>query len=886
LTENRGEKRELKKIWAVIIIGLLCFSMFSIFPQKAKAENGRALETVIVGSDGATYYSTIVLQAGVQYTIEVSGTYVWGYPTSQCKGDAMYGTKDSWATYWSIDSDTGGIMGGLYMVGWDAPNFKPWGEYNSEHEYYYALVGTGYPVGFLIWDSAYWDNSGSLTVKIYPDSDPVGYWKFDEGSGNTAKDSSSNGNDGAIYSPNWVDGKVGKALHFNGVDGWVDIPHNPTLSGFSQMTMEAWIEMDSFQDRVKGIVCKASGTAMPTPDSEYALVLFNTTPAFEVCNGNYLVRAFGSQKTPNTGTWYHIAGTWSGTTYAFYVNGVLCDSGTNSPSAPYSYPIDLQIGRIGTYSWTYFSGIIDEVKIYNYARTADQILADYTSGQQYPITLNFAGADEIVGNDGQTGYTLKSDETNLYMVLNSADFSLVPSPDPNPLPNMGALVGMKTWCMFTPTNALQGSFTITFPSVMDYEYKMTGIIGGNVRADISIIEQGKSDLDALASQVGYQEDFWCLGSDSGGKSNYNYNIASTFNGITLNAGATYKIQLDWAAYASILIGGFMFGDSQEYQGANFWSRLHLTQPYISGESVSSQTASLTMPSGLVVTAHSPVALSIIDSEGRRTGWNPITETETNDIPAAFYSGVNSTPQSIAVPYPESNTYSLQVFGTGTGNYGLTAYTVDSQQVVTSMHNYLGNIASGESQTFLMQISGKNLTFYKCAYVHIDPRSLNLVSKGEWITAYIELGKSFNMQNTNISSIMLNGTIPVAPSAPVTIGDYDSDGIPDLMVKFNRSALESFIYNKGIRYGNVALTITGELLDGTPFKGTGVIFANYAGDANNDRAINIFDILAVKSRWETTPDSSSWVPDYDVNGDEAINIFDVLIIKSNWGQTTP
>jgi hypothetical protein len=134
------------------------------------------------------------------------------------------------------------------------------------------------------------------------------------------------------------------------------------------MTIEAWIEIDSFQAPVKGIVCKASGTAMPTPDSEYALVLFNTTPAFEVYNGNYLVRAFADQKTPNTNTWYHVVGTWNGTHYAIYVNGVLCDSGTNSPSSPYSYPIDLQIGRIGTYSWTYFNGTIDEVKIYNYAK--------------------------------------------------------------------------------------------------------------------------------------------------------------------------------------------------------------------------------------------------------------------------------------------------------------------------------------------------------------------------------------------------------------------------------------------------------------------------------------------------------------------------------------
>jgi len=211
---------------------------------------------------------------------------------------------------------------------------------------------------------------------------PVGYWKFDEGSGSTAYDSSGNSNHGVIHAATWTEGRIGKALHFNGIDSWVQISHCSILSGLSQMTVEAWIKIESFQAPVKGIVSKASGTAMPTPDAEYALVLFNTTPAFEVYNGNYLVRAFAHQKTPNANTWYHVAGTWNGTYYAIYVNGVLCDSGINLPSSPYSYPIDLRIGRHGTYSWTYFNGTIDEVMIYNYARTAEEIWSDYVGIEQ------------------------------------------------------------------------------------------------------------------------------------------------------------------------------------------------------------------------------------------------------------------------------------------------------------------------------------------------------------------------------------------------------------------------------------------------------------------------------------------------------------------------
>ena len=45
----------------------------------------------------------------------------------------------------------------------------------------------------------------------------LGHWKLDEGSGTTAKDSSSNANNGKLTGgPQWVTGKLGKALSFDG----------------------------------------------------------------------------------------------------------------------------------------------------------------------------------------------------------------------------------------------------------------------------------------------------------------------------------------------------------------------------------------------------------------------------------------------------------------------------------------------------------------------------------------------------------------------------------------------------------------------------------------------------------------------------------------------
>ena len=53
-----------------------------------------------------------------------------------------------------------------------------------------------------------------------PDPDLLGWWKFDDGTGTIAVDSSGNGNDGVfIQDPDWVAGKFGGALHFDGQGG-------------------------------------------------------------------------------------------------------------------------------------------------------------------------------------------------------------------------------------------------------------------------------------------------------------------------------------------------------------------------------------------------------------------------------------------------------------------------------------------------------------------------------------------------------------------------------------------------------------------------------------------------------------------------------------------
>jgi PKD repeat protein len=162
--------------------------------------------------------------------------------------------------------------------------------------------------------------------------------------------------------------------------------------------------------------------------------------------------------------------------------------------------------------------------------------------------------------------------------------------------------------------------------------------------------------------------------------------------------------------------------------------------------------------------------------------------------------------------------------------------------------------------------------------------INLRSKGVWVTAYIELPEGYNVSDIAVSSILLNGTIPVDMSAPAVVGDYDNDGVGDLMVKFNRTQVVEYMLSQGITFGNVTLTLTGELYDGTPLKGETVIRVSpLLGDVNCDGKVDILDILEWAKAFGTVNGEEGFNPTVDVNGDNVIDIMDAVLISLHFGE---
>lgn len=108
-------------------------------------------------------------------------------------------------------------------------------------------------------------------------------------------------------------------------------------------------------------------------------------------------------------------------------------------------------------------------------------------------------------------------------------------------------------------------------------------------------------------------------------------------------------------------------------------------------------------------------------------------------------------------------------------------------------------------------------------IDIKPETLNLKSKAKFVTCYIELWEGFDVEDiepgtvaiTKMNDVSLES--PLYTVGPSIIGDYDGDGIPDLMVKFSGEALISLL-----KVGNQKLTVAGNLNDGTAFEGSDII----------------------------------------------------------------
>lgn len=103
-----------------------------------------------------------------------------------------------------------------------------------------------------------------------------------------------------------------------------------------------------------------------------------------------------------------------------------------------------------------------------------------------------------------------------------------------------------------------------------------------------------------------------------------------------------------------------------------------------------------------------------------------------------------------------------------------------------------------------------------AVVEIAPTTLNIVSRGLYITCYIEMAGGYDPANIDVATVTINGAVS-AEMTPTEVGDFDDDGIADLMVKFSRRDVLDSIDE----LGDIEVTVAGQV-DGQGFEGVDTI----------------------------------------------------------------
>lgn len=195
-----------------------------------------------------------------------------------------------------------------------------------------------------------------------------------------------------------ISGEFGEALSLDGVDDWVDLSNGGTnnLGVSGAMTVSLWFWADN--DNANQYLMDNRGPGSWWFIKEYTAGTLCAGISNNLC---FEDRVAASDSDWNPGEWNHVAVTDDGTTASMYVNGVLVDTGPGESS---SITTNLRIGTRYTNS-TYFSGDVDEVRVYNRALAADEIETLYQGAHVVSGLVGYWSFDDE-GVSATTAYDL------------------------------------------------------------------------------------------------------------------------------------------------------------------------------------------------------------------------------------------------------------------------------------------------------------------------------------------------------------------------------------------------------------------------------------------------------------------------------------------------
>ncbi|MEJ2593830.1 MAG: LamG domain-containing protein [bacterium] len=234
---------------------------------------------------------------------------------------------------------------------------------------------------------------GDIALRILNDYIPPesetgdkAYWKFDEGSGNTTLDHSTNTNNGnLINNPAWVTGVSGTALDLDGIEDYLDCGTDGSMDiGTGDFTLSAWINMGSDQEVYPTIVAKGAGS---NTSAGYWFIATGNKLSLLFSNGSSRITLNSSSVGYADNNWHHVAASIDrSNNVTFYLDAVNIGevdvsqfNGQNIVSSN-----SLTVGSWQTSATSFFDGKIDEIKLIGDALTQSEITALFNASDDPP----------------------------------------------------------------------------------------------------------------------------------------------------------------------------------------------------------------------------------------------------------------------------------------------------------------------------------------------------------------------------------------------------------------------------------------------------------------------------------------------------------------------
>ncbi len=203
------------------------------------------------------------------------------------------------------------------------------------------------------------------------------YWRFDEGSGTTTRDSSDHEIPTALAADvTWTAGRLGQALAFpGGASGetgpTVTLATNPLATCTTELTVAAWIKLDEVQPWAR-VFDFGTGTTRfiylaPSDGAGMHFAMVSENGAFDLVSPTVPLGA--------DGMWHHVAATVAADgLVTLYADGTAIASGTSATVKPADFAsmTDLWLGK-SRFADPYLHGAMDELRIGCRALTADEI---------------------------------------------------------------------------------------------------------------------------------------------------------------------------------------------------------------------------------------------------------------------------------------------------------------------------------------------------------------------------------------------------------------------------------------------------------------------------------------------------------------------------------